>query len=165
MLLDRCLDFTRPLPNDGPMNIESLLPSAWMTWVIIALVAGILEVAVPMFTFSFVSIAAGITALTSTRYGLFIQFAVFIGVTLLSILVLRPRVLNRWQRQHNMPSRSQALINSQGVVTEAIDSVRGTGRVMVEGQDWAAKSHSAIAVGKSIKVENHDGIVLIVREI
>ena len=41
-----------------------------------------------------------------------------------------------------------------------IDPVIGTGRITIAGEDWAARSHEAIAVGTKVKVVGADGIVL-----
>ncbi len=147
------------------MNLDLLSESPWVLWTVMALTLAILEVGVPVFAFLFASIAAMITALVSLSFGWPIQLVIFIFSTLLSVVILRPRLLNRWQRNHSMPSRAQALVGAQGVVSETVDPIVGTGRVMVEGQDWAAKSQSLISIGKTIKVEKHDGIVLIIKEI
>ena len=64
-----------------------------------------------------------------------------------------------------MPSRTEILLGKKGQVTEWIDPVSGKGRVIVEGQDWAAKSEKSILSGQSVLVEGADGIVLQVREI
>jgi membrane protein implicated in regulation of membrane protease activity len=147
------------------MNLESFFQSPWMMWAVLALILAIMEIAVPIFAFSFVSFAAVISALVSLKWGGPVQLLVFMASTLLSILIVRPRILNRVHRHHPMPSRAQALVGLRGVVSEDVDPVVGTGRVMVEGQDWAAKSHSVISVGKSVEVEKHDGIVLIIKEV
>ena len=52
------------------------------------------------------------------------------------------------------------LIGRQGIVTHDIDPVVGSGRVNVGGEDWAAKSPEAIAMGTTIRVVAADGIVL-----
>ena len=59
-------------------------------------------------------------------------------------------------------SRTEALMGETGQVTEAIDPVLGTGRVVVNGHDWAARSMDPIAVGTQVMVDGSDGIVLLV---
>ena len=143
---------------DFPQNL-------WVMWILLALIAALLEVTLPAFAFLFASLAAGITALGSLFLSWPMQIVVFLFSVLLMVLLLRPRFLNRLQKEHSMPSRSEALVGLVGVVTESVDPQTGSGRVMVEGQDWSARSLSPIPVGKSVKVENHDGIVLIIKEI
>jgi len=62
-----------------------------------------------------------------------------------------------------VPTRTAPLIGRQGIVTHDIDPIVGSGRVNVGGEDWAAKSPEAIAVGTTIRVVAADGIVLEVR--
>jgi membrane protein implicated in regulation of membrane protease activity len=59
-----------------------------------------------------------------------------------------------------VPSRTDKLVGQRGVVTEAIDPVRGTGRVNAGGEDWAARSEAPLPVGAEIVVDGSDGIVL-----
>jgi membrane protein implicated in regulation of membrane protease activity len=59
-----------------------------------------------------------------------------------------------------VPSRTEKLMGQRGVVTEAIDPVRGTGRVNVGGDDWAATADKVLAVGAEVVVDGADGIVL-----
>ena len=131
---------------------------------VIALVSAILEVTVPNFTFAFLSIAALVAMAVAFCAGLTLQVLAFASALFLALIFIRPRLLARLQKDHKMVSRSQALVGSEGEVSEAIDPAAGSGRVMVRGQDWAAKSDRPIALGKVIQVESHDGIVLIVKE-
>jgi membrane protein implicated in regulation of membrane protease activity len=45
-------------------------------------------------------------------------------------------------------------------VTDDIDPTRGTGRVNVGGQDWAARSPDPLALGTKVRVVGANGIVL-----
>ena len=59
-----------------------------------------------------------------------------------------------------MPSRTEALVGRDAIVTHAIDPTVGAGRVNVAGEDWAARSAEAIAAGSKVRVVGSDGIVL-----
>lgn len=60
-----------------------------------------------------------------------------------------------------VPSRTERLIGQTAEVTQEIDPIKGTGRVVVAGQDWAAKSSdSNVAVGIKVTIVGADGIVL-----
>lgn len=88
-----------------------------------------------------------------------LQLVVFVVVLLLSLTLLRPRLLDKLGAP-GVPSRVQALIGKTGSVTEAIDPVIGGGRVTVSGQDWAARSPTPLPVGAIVRVTGADGIVL-----
>jgi len=132
-------------------------------WVIVALVAGILEVVVPAFGFVFVTLAAlaaAILALVGVAETT--QVVVFAAATLFFLLVLRRFFVHRLRVGPGVPSRTEVLVGKLAEVTEPIDPVRGTGRVNVEGHDWAARAGVALAAGARVRVDGSDGIVLLV---
>jgi len=59
-----------------------------------------------------------------------------------------------------VPSRTEKLVGQRGVLTEAIDPIRGTGRVNVGGDDWAARADKPLPAGAEVVVDGADGIVL-----
>ena len=89
-----------------------------------------------------------------------IMAAAILAVVLLVAALLAPYVIKR--RGHAVPSRTEPLIGQVAIVSEAIEPVRGKGRVTVEGQDWAARSTEPVAAGAHVTVVDADGIVLIV---
>ncbi len=147
-------------------NILFDLPShPWACWTLLALLFGILEVTLPAFAFSFASIAAALAALVSLQFGVTLQAVSFAVTTLLALFLLRPYLLKKFRPGVPMPSRADALIGAQGQVTEPLDIATLSGRVLVNGQDWAARSEAPLVRGQNIIVQHHDGIVLIVKEI
>lgn len=131
-------------------------------WVIIALVAGILEVVVPAFGFLFVTLAALLAAvLALAGMGLTLQVIVFAAASLFFLFVLRP-VFARRLGGPGVPSRTEVLHGKVAEVTEAVDPVRGSGRVIVEGHDWAARAAVPVPVGARVRIDGADGIVLLV---
>lgn len=131
-------------------------------WVTIALGAGILEVVVPAFGFVFVTLAALLAAvLALLGMSPTTQVVVFAAATLVFLLVLR-RLFVRRLGGPGVPSRTETLAGKQAEVTEAIDPVRGSGRVIVEGHDWAARASLPIALGARVRIDGADGIVLLV---
>ena len=132
-------------------------------WVVVALGAGILEVAVPAFGFVFVTLAALVAAvLALLGVDLALQVVVFAGATLFFLHVLRRFFVHRLRAGPGVPSRTEALQGKVAEVTEPIDPVRGSGRVLVEGHDWAARSPVAVPSGARVMIVGADGIVLLV---
>ena len=131
-------------------------------WVIVALVAGILEVVVPAFGFLFVTLAALLAAvLALLGVATAVQVVVFAAAALVFLLVLRPLFVHRL-RSTGVPSRTEALQGKLAEVTEPIDPVRGSGRVLVDGHDWAARAAVAVTAGTRVRIVGADGIVLLV---
>ena len=132
-------------------------------WFVVAVVAAIIEVSVPHFGMIFVAagaVAAAIAALLGM--GSIVQVAVFAVVVGASVALLRPRLIGRL-RSRGVPSRTEALLGCEAIVTHDIDPMLGTGRVNVAGQDWAARSEEPVATGTRVRVVAADGIVLEVR--
>ena len=132
-------------------------------WLVVALIAGIVEVIVPALVFLFVALAAvlavGVAALGASVTA---QIVCFAAASLGSLLLLRPIFLSKRIAGKGVPSRTESVTGKLGHVTEAIDPVRGTGRVNVGGEDWAARAPVAMPAGSQVRVDSADGIVLIV---
>jgi membrane protein implicated in regulation of membrane protease activity len=147
--------------------ILTLLSMAWsselaaLVWLVVALIAAIIEVSIPHFGFGFVSIGAiAAAAMAYVGYGVTPQMAVFVAVLSVSLLLLRSRLIGRLFSGRGVPSRTDTVIGRHGVVTNEIDPTLGGGRVNVGGEDWAARAHEIIATGTKVRVVGADGIVL-----
>jgi inner membrane protein len=129
-------------------------------WIVLAIVAAVVEISIPHFGLIFVSLAAVAAALTTGAGAGFVgQAAVFVVALGLSLVLLRPRMVSRLGSR-GVPSRTQMLIGREGIVTFDIEATVGAGRVNVGGEDWAARAATPIPVGTRIRVVAADGIVL-----
>ena len=136
-----------------------------LVWLAVAFVAAVVEVSIPHFGFAFVGAGAiAAAAAAFLGYSVPAQFATFVVVLTGSIALLRSRLLARLGGR-GVPSRTEALVGRQAIVTHDIDPTVGTGRVNVAGEDWAARSAEAIAAGAKVRVVGSDGIVLEVMRI
>jgi membrane protein implicated in regulation of membrane protease activity len=132
-------------------------------WLALALLAGIVEVIVPALVCLFVGVAAVLTAgLAWLGLSPTVQVVFFSAASLLLLLVVRPLFASKRIGGAGVPSRTEAVAGKLAHVTEAIDPVRGTGRVNVAGEDWAARSSASVAEGAEVRVDGADGIVLLV---
>lgn len=136
-----------------------------VAWLIVGLIALIVEALSLNLVFVFVAIAAIVAGAAAVLGVPFLgQIGAFVIAGLALPVVLRPRLL-ALMGGRGVISRTDALFGETGQVTEAIDSVRGTGRIIVNGNDWAARSTDPIAIGTLVMVEGADGIVLLVSTI
>lgn len=136
------------------------IPQAWVYWLIIGILCGILELSTPTFGFLFAALAAVLTALISPWASLLFQLLFFAVILLVGLLFMRPPLLRRFHSAHKIPSRVELLMGKVGQVTEAIDPVTGQGRILVDGQDWAATADGPVPVGQRVVIEGADGIIL-----
>jgi membrane protein implicated in regulation of membrane protease activity len=139
------------------------LDSGALVWLAVAIVAATVEISIPHFGLIFVSVAAVVAgAASALGLGFTVQLLLFTVTLVGTFALVRPLFLKKFHGP-GVPSRTEALVGRDGIVTEAIDPVSGTGRVNVGGQDWAARSVAAVKPGTLIKVVGADGIVLEVR--
>ena len=116
-----------------------------MVWVMIAIVSAIIEVSIPHFGMIFASLGAAAAAgAAALGFGLSLQIVTFVIVLGASLALLRPRLMGNTSAP-GVPSRTEALLGHEGIVTHDIDLTLGAGRVNVGGQDWAARSATPIA--------------------
>jgi len=131
-----------------------------IVWVLVAIVTAIVEVSIPHFGVIFASLgAAAAAAVAALGFGTPVQLAVFVVVLVASLALLRPRLVGRTDAP-GVPSRTDALIGREGLVTHDIDPTLGAGRVNVGGEDWAARCGTPLATGTRVRVIRADGIVL-----
>lgn len=137
--------------------------SAAFIWVAIALLAAIVEISIPHFGVIFVSAGAIVAALAAALNApLAAQILLFVIALAVSFTLIRPRLVKNMSSR-GVPSRTDALVGKDGVVTHDIDPTVGAGRVNVGGEDWAARAAAAMPAGTRIRVVGADGIVLEVR--
>lgn len=137
--------------------------SGWAVWFLVALLAAIVEIVSPTFGFIFVSGAALVSFLfAALGVAWFWQLLVFAITVVVGLLLVRPRLNRAFGSTKPVPSRAERLLGLQGVVTEEINPVQGTGRVLVGGEDWSARSIDRIPIGTHVVVDHIEGIVLIV---
>ncbi len=136
------------------------IDSGALGWAAFAIFAALVEVLVPHFGIIFAAIGAVAAAVAAVfGVGLPFQIAVFLVTTGVSVALLRQRFVGGTEKRR-MPSRADAHIGREGVVTLDIEPVVGAGRVNVGGEDWAARADASVAAGTRIRVVGSDGIVL-----
>lgn len=83
-----------------------------------------------------------------------VQYVCFVGVSILLFLILRPMIRKTGHGPGSLQDNVERYIGKRAQVTEMIDNIQGTGRVVYNGVSWAARSEDdAIAI--------HDGFVII----
>lgn len=109
-------------------------------------------------------VIGAVFAILSTTFtdNIFIQFLVFIVVSVISLLVTKPLV-KRFKLSRLEPTNLDRVVGKIGEVTKKIPEF-GYGEVKVLGAVWTADSSEEIEVGTKIKVQKIDGVKLIVKE-
>ena len=121
-------------------GVTTQLVSVW--FVCGALVAAIVSFFVPVFS---------------------VQFGVFVGVSLLLLLVTKPLVKNAREVEPE-PTNADRNIGKIAVVTQEINNTAGTGQVKLGGNTWTARTvnDEVIPEGVEVTVKEISGVKLMV---
>ena len=142
--------------NRGVPTLDSVV----VTWIVVAVVAAVIEISIPQFGLLFVTVAALAAAgVAYAGYGAILQSIVFIAALGVTFFGLRPRMMSNLGSK-GVPSRTDTLLGRDGIVTFDIEATVGAGRVNVGGEDWAARSATPIPACTRIRVVAADGIAL-----
>lgn len=98
--------------------------------------------------------------------GLPVQIIVFLLVSILLLVLTRPIAIQFFNKERQK-TNADRLIGQKAVVLETIDTLHSTGRVEVNGMEWAAKVEDVTAVieaGAVVSIEGIQGVKLIVKK-
>ena len=135
-------------------------------WIAAIIIFGIAEAA----TAGLVSIwfvVGAVAALVATELGaaLWLQFAVFLVVSILALIATRP-LARKMLDKTIVPTNADRVLHHEAKVTETVDSENATGAVYIDGKTWTARSEDGniIPKGKMARIVRMEGVKLYVRE-
>ena len=144
--------------------IDYLSQNLWLVWTVVMFFCLILELSSGDFYVTCFAIGALVNipvALAGAAFS--VQVMVWSVCSILSILLLRPRLLAVIRRgADHRRSNSDALTGQVGEVTQTIVA-GGYGRVKLDGDDWKAEAPGAsadIATGERVRVMGHESVIL-----
>ena len=115
-------------------------------------------------TVSLVSIwfaAGSLAALIASLFGApgWLQITLFLVTSAAALACLRPLV-RKYIKPKIVPTNTDALLNSQGYVTEEIDNLAAHGQVKLGAMEWTARSTNGnpIPQGTLVKVDKIEGV-------
>jgi membrane protein implicated in regulation of membrane protease activity len=156
----------RDTDADEAQGGESMSIEAWrLFWVIAAAVLAVAEMATAgffMLPFAFGAGGAAIAAFLDANEA--VQLGVFLGVSVVALVLLQKFVKRGDQKQH--PVGSNRFIGQKARVIEAVDPAHGTGRVRMETEMWRATTEGTpIPEGSMVRVAGVRGTRLVVEPI
>ena len=135
-----------------------MLPKLIWTALLVLFVLGeAMSVGLTSIWFAAGSLAGLICALLEGPWPL--QIALFIAVSTLTLLAFRP-LAKKYLNGKVEPTNADRVIGSTATVTEDIDNLKGTGRVLVGSMPWTARSEdgSPIPAGALVRVVRIEGV-------
>lgn len=97
--------------------------------------------------------------------GVPVQITLFIVVSFLLLIGTRPFAVKYFNRER-VKTNVDTLIGETGIVVSDIDNLHATGAVQVNGQEWTARAKEDVLIekGKKVRIEEINGVKLIVKE-
>ena len=136
-------------------------------WLCATLALGIMEAAtVSLVCIWFVGGALAALAAAALGASLWVQFALFVVISLVLLLLLRP-IARKAYRKGGTATNVDAIIGKTALVCEPIDNLRGTGRVMIGSVDWTARSADGSVIEKdaTVRVLRIEGVKVCVEKL
>ena len=141
---------------------------SWILWTIAALLLFITELMTTGFAVICLSTGAGVAAITAAcGVNLNMHLLTFAVISVLAISCIRP-VLKRtfFKGGEKIITNASAIIGKHGVVCSDVDGDDDTGRVIIDGIDWRAKSEGEkIPKGTRVVVTKIESVVLTIKKI
>lgn len=142
---------------------------SWLIAVAILLLIEILTLGLTTIWFAGGAFIAFFIALAGGS--LYLQLVIFILVSFVLLLFTRPIAL-KYFNNHRVKTNIDALPGKEGRVLEEINNLKGTGRIDIMGQEWAAKKEKqnteeenrVIPVGETVVITGISGVKLIVKQ-
>lgn len=135
-----------------------------IAWLIALVVFCVLEAA----TVGLVSIwfaAGALIALFASFFtgNIWIQFAVFLAVSFLCLLAMRP-MARKYITPRRQATNADRVIGAEGMVLEDINNLKARGQVKVQGNIWTARTEDDRPIPKdtTVRVLRIEGVKLIV---
>ncbi len=141
------------------MNVMAII---WGAVLVLMLVVEAVSVQLTSIWFAAGALVALITALIRPEWYA-VQVVLFIVVSAVALIAIRPLV-KRHMKARFQPTNADKCLGKEGVVTETIDGIAGTGLVKLDGAIWTARSadDSVIEEGALVVAESIAGVKLIV---
>lgn len=133
----------------------------WIVAVVLFIVLESVTYQLVSIWFVFGSIGGLIAALCGANF--YVQFGVFLSVSLLMLIFLRPVSMKLVKRQ-DFKSNADGLIGQSVLITEEVSNIKGTGQGKVRGMVWTVRSEEdkTIETGSVVTIKKIDGVKLIV---
>ena len=141
--------------------MENFMPVFWIILTVVFLVVEAVTVQLVTIWFAAGALAALISGILHAPDWL--QWVIFFGVSLLTLLLTRPLV-RKMTAKKIQPTNADRCIGQTATVLEEINNVAATGLVSVGGVSWTARSLNGeiIKPGAEVTVKKIEGVKVIV---
>lgn len=145
------------------MGITAYLPVYWLIALVVFLVIEVATLGLATIWFAGGALVALIAAMCGA--GIVIQIVLFLVVSLVLLFFTRPFAV-RFLNKDTLKTNVDRVVGMEGVVTEEISNLAGTGKVSIGGNMWTARTENeggTIPVDAVVTVLRVEGVKLIVK--
>jgi membrane protein implicated in regulation of membrane protease activity len=145
---------------------EWLADNAWVLWLALALIFGIIETTTLDLTFLMLgggALVGGVAAMLGAPF--LLQALVAIAASAALIGVVRPVAKRHLRQPVNARTGVAALVGRRAIVVERVDAHGG--RIKLSGEIWSARSYdnAVIEIGATVDVVEIQGATALVYEV
>lgn len=136
----------------------------WVSMFVVLVLIELLTLGLTTIWFAGGALAAMIANLLGANN--IVQWILFFLVSIVLLIATRPFAV-RYLNKGRVSTNADSLIGQLGVVDQEIDNLKAMGNIMINGQDWTARSATndiLIEKGKTVVVKSIEGVKLIVKE-
>ena len=136
-------------------------------WIALAIVMVLVEITTVQLVSVWFMVGALCAALTTLfTDSIVIQLAVFVGVSLLALLVTRPLVRRLKENRVQLRTNIDRLTGEKGVMLKPVENTESVGQAKVLGKVWSVKTDNPpLKEGDTVRVIAVDGVKLIVEKV
>lgn len=141
--------------------IAANMTVVWLALMVLLLIVEALTAPLVCIWFALGALAALISALFGAA--IWLQVVWFLLVSLLTLWLTRP-IAVKYLNSRRVATNADRVVGAEGVVTEDIDNIAGSGAVKLDGKEWTARSAGGenIPSGAVVKGVRIEGVKLIV---
>ena len=122
--------------------IAANMTVVWLALMVLLLIVEALTAPLVCIWFALGALAALISALFGAA--IWLQVVWFLLVSLLTLWLTRP-IAVKYLNSRRVATNADRVVGAEGVVTEDIDNIAGTGAVKLDGKEWEAHSRAGLS--------------------
>ena len=134
-------------------------------WLIAFIILAVIEIITQGLTTIWFAVGAVVAAIATALGAPFlVQLLLFATVSLLLLIFIRATAVSFFNKGR-IRTNAEGLVGKQAIVTEDIDNLKATGQVVINGQEWSARSVNdmlCIEKGAVVVVHAIQGVKLLV---
>lgn len=136
----------------------------WLILFVVLLVIEIVTLGLTTIWFAGGALVAFVASALGASIG--VQIILFFLVSLLLLFVTRP-IAMKYLNKNRTKTNAESLIGETGIVTADINNLKGEGSVIINGQEWTARTKDeaqTIAKDQLVVIKTISGVKLIVEQ-